>query len=123
MLFAFYLVVKRLMITKNSVMKIQSLVENHQSRPIKLNPKVFFDCPKSPPPKKLPNLPVFNDFTAFFVCPAVHPIQRAVDKGLNVFFPKAAWQGRYGREENKQELKLSKVTPFHSNILRVNLQF
>ena len=32
---------KRLMITKNSVMKIQTLVVNHKSGPIKLNPVRF----------------------------------------------------------------------------------
>ena len=35
MLFSFYLVVKRLMITKNSVVKIKNLVVNHESRPVK----------------------------------------------------------------------------------------
>ena len=29
---------KRLMITKNSVVKFQNLVVNHESRPVKLNP-------------------------------------------------------------------------------------
>ena len=33
-----YLVVKRLMITKNAVVKIQTLIMNHESRPVKLNP-------------------------------------------------------------------------------------
>ena len=33
----FYLFVKRLMITKNSVVKIQNRM-NHESRPVKLNP-------------------------------------------------------------------------------------
>ena len=32
------LVVKRLMITKNAVVKIQTLIMNHESRPVKLNP-------------------------------------------------------------------------------------
>ena len=32
------LVVKRLMITKNAVVKIQTLIMNHESRPAKLNP-------------------------------------------------------------------------------------
>ena len=31
----FYLVTKRLMITKNSVVKIRNLVVNHKSRPVK----------------------------------------------------------------------------------------
>ena len=38
MLFSFYLVVKRLMITKNSVMKIKNLVVNYESRPVKSSP-------------------------------------------------------------------------------------
>ena len=42
MLFAFYLVVKRLMITKNSVAKIKNLVVNHESRPVKLNPEISY---------------------------------------------------------------------------------
>ena len=33
-----YLVVKRFMITKNSVVKIQNLVVNHESWPVKSNP-------------------------------------------------------------------------------------
>ena len=37
MLFAFNLVVKRLMITKNTVVKIENLVVNHESRPVKSN--------------------------------------------------------------------------------------
>ena len=37
-LFVFYLVVKRLMITKNSFVKIQSLIVNHELGPVKLNP-------------------------------------------------------------------------------------
>ena len=40
---SFYLVVKRLMITKNSDVKIQNLVVNHESRPIKSNPEMFSD--------------------------------------------------------------------------------
>ena len=39
--FAFYLVMKRLMITKNSVMKIKNLV-NHESEPVKLNPVYIY---------------------------------------------------------------------------------
>ena len=39
---SFYLV-KRLMITKNSDVKIQNLVVNHESRPIKSNPEMFSD--------------------------------------------------------------------------------
>ena len=35
----FYLAVKRLTITKNSVMKIQNNFMNHKSQPIKLNPE------------------------------------------------------------------------------------
>ena len=38
MIFTFYLVVKRPMITDNSVVKIQSIVVNHESRPVKSNP-------------------------------------------------------------------------------------
>ena len=38
MLFAFYLVVIRLMITKNSAVKIKNLVVNHESQPLKSNP-------------------------------------------------------------------------------------
>ena len=37
---SFYLVVKKFVITKNSVMKIQNLVVNHESRPIKSNPAI-----------------------------------------------------------------------------------
>ena len=36
--FNLYLVVKRLKITKNSVVKIQNVVVNHKSRPVKSNP-------------------------------------------------------------------------------------
>ena len=35
---SFYLAVKRLMIIKNLVVKIQNHVLNHESRPFKLNP-------------------------------------------------------------------------------------
>ena len=35
--FVFYLVVKRLMITKNSFVKIQNLIVNHELGPVKLN--------------------------------------------------------------------------------------
>ena len=38
MIFIFYLVLKRLMITKNSVMKIQNFDVNHESRLVKSNP-------------------------------------------------------------------------------------
>ena len=38
MLLAFYLVVKRLMITKNLVVKIKNLVVNHESETVKSNP-------------------------------------------------------------------------------------
>ena len=34
---SFYFVMKRLMITKNSVVKIQNFILNQKSRPIKLN--------------------------------------------------------------------------------------
>ena len=37
---SFYLV-KRFMITKNSVVKIQNLVMNHESRPVKSNPVII----------------------------------------------------------------------------------
>ena len=37
----FYLVTKRLAVTENSVVKIQNLVMNHKSRPVKSNPGVF----------------------------------------------------------------------------------
>ena len=37
---SFYLVVKKFVITKNSVMKIQNLVVKHESRPIKSNPAI-----------------------------------------------------------------------------------
>ena len=33
----FYLVIKKFMIKKNSVLKIQNLVVNHESQPVKLN--------------------------------------------------------------------------------------
>ena len=59
---------------------------------------IFFDCPRSPR-KRFPNVPIFNDFTACYVCVAVQPIWKAVHEGLNVLFPKAAWRQRYGREE------------------------
>ena len=36
--FCFFLVVKRLMITKNSVVKIQNFVVNHETWPVKSNP-------------------------------------------------------------------------------------
>ena len=36
--YIFYLVMKILMIKKNSVVKIQNLVVNHQSQPVKSNP-------------------------------------------------------------------------------------
>ena len=36
----FYLVIKKFMIKKNSVLKIQNLVVNHESQPVKLNPVV-----------------------------------------------------------------------------------
>ena len=35
-----FIVVKRFMVTKSSVMEIQNLVVNHRSRPIKLNTEV-----------------------------------------------------------------------------------
>ena len=38
--FYFFIVLKRLVITKNSVVKIQNLVVNHESRPVKSNPGV-----------------------------------------------------------------------------------
>ena len=37
----FYLVVKKLMITNNSVMKIQNLVMNHKTRPVRSNPAFY----------------------------------------------------------------------------------
>ena len=37
---SFYLAMKTLMITKNSVVKIQSFAVNHESRPLKSNPGV-----------------------------------------------------------------------------------
>ena len=40
MIFIFYLVVKRLVITKNSVVKTQNLLMNHKSRPVKSNPDI-----------------------------------------------------------------------------------
>ena len=43
MIFFFYLVMKRLVMTKNSVVKIQKLVVNHESRPVKSNP-VLLTC-------------------------------------------------------------------------------
>ena len=36
----FYLVVKGIMITKNSVVKIQNLAVHHESRPVKWNPEM-----------------------------------------------------------------------------------
>ena len=38
MIFIYYLVMKRTVITKNSVMKIQNLVVSHKSQRVKLNP-------------------------------------------------------------------------------------
>ena len=40
MIFIFFIVLKRLVITKNSVVKIQNRVMNHESRPVKSNPGV-----------------------------------------------------------------------------------
>ena len=40
--FSFYLVMKRIMISKNSVVKIQNLVVNHNSRTLKSNPGSHF---------------------------------------------------------------------------------
>ena len=56
---------------------------------------------QSHPEKKFPNLPIFNYFTACYVCLSVHPIRKAVHEELNVIFPKAAWRQRHGREEIK----------------------
>ena len=39
--FYLFIVVKKLMITKNSVVKIQNLAVNHKSRPAKSNPAVL----------------------------------------------------------------------------------
>ena len=41
---SFYLVVKKFVITKNSVVKIQNLVVNHKSRPVKPNPDAKLAC-------------------------------------------------------------------------------
>ena len=48
---SFYFVVKKLMTMKNSVVKIQNLVVNHESRPASSNPALFkkhwnFPCKK-----------------------------------------------------------------------------
>ena len=56
---------------------------------------------QSHPEKKFPNLPIFNYFTACYVCLSVHPIRKAVHEELNVIFPKAAWRQRHGKEEIK----------------------
>ena len=43
MIFIFFcLIVKKLMIAKNSVMKIQNLIVNHKSRPSKSNPEISY---------------------------------------------------------------------------------
>ena len=43
MIFIFFcLIVKKLMIAKNSVMKIQNLIVNHKSRPIKSNAEISY---------------------------------------------------------------------------------
>ena len=63
MIFIFYLK-KRLLITKDSVVKIQNLVVNHESRPVKATPalkrlKEKIPPEKSPPgskPNPIPNL-------------------------------------------------------------------
>ena len=36
----FYIVVKRFMITKNSIVEVQNLVVNHESRVVKSNPEI-----------------------------------------------------------------------------------
>ena len=47
----FYLLVKRLMITKNSVVKIQKLIVSHESRPAKSNPANINKLCRLPPSK------------------------------------------------------------------------
>ena len=41
MTLSFYLVTSRLMITANVIMKIQNLVVNHKSQPVKSNPDIY----------------------------------------------------------------------------------
>ena len=50
---------------------------------VKLKTRNFLTV-QSHPAKKIPNPPVFNDFTACSVCVVVHPIRKAVHEGLNV---------------------------------------
>ena len=38
---SFYLVMKKFMITKNSVREIQNLVANYKSQPVKPNPDLY----------------------------------------------------------------------------------
>ena len=54
--------------------------------------KSFFLNVQSNPPKKFPNSPIFNDFTACHVCVAVHPDLKSCARRAKCFFPKAPWQ-------------------------------